>query len=54
MKRFAIWAIYLIGALSIVYIALYLYVTLTAPRLVPGKPIELYRDPSAPKYSALR
>ena len=53
MKRLAIWAVCLIGALSIAYIALSLYVMLTAPRLVPGKPIEIYRDPDAPKYSAL-
>jgi hypothetical protein len=53
MKRVAVWAIYIIGALSIAYVALHLYAMLTAPRIKPGDPIEIYRDPDAPKYSAL-
>jgi hypothetical protein len=51
MKRVAIWAVYTIGALSVAYIALYIYVRLTTPRLTPGDPIRIYRNPDAPEYS---
>ncbi len=42
---------YLIGALAVVWLLVYLYLMLTAPRLTPGDPIEIYRDPDAPSYS---
>jgi len=53
MKCLAVWTSCIIGALAIVYAALHLYAMLTAPRITPGDPIEIYRDPDAPKYSAL-
>lgn len=53
MKRIAVWAAYAIGALSIAYIALYIYAVATAPRLTPGEPIRIFRNPDAPSYSAL-
>jgi len=53
MKRIAIWAAYAIGAISVAYIALYIYAVMTAPRLEPGDPIRIFRKPDAPKYSAL-
>ena len=51
MKRVGIWTVYVIGALSIVYLALYAYAMLTRPQLVPGEPIQIFRKPDAPKYS---
>jgi hypothetical protein len=51
MKRLGIWTVYLIGALSIGYLALYAYATFTQPKLVPGEPIQIFRRPDAPKYS---
>lgn len=51
MKRLAIWLFYLVGALSVAYLLAYLYLALTAPRIAPGDPIEIYRDPDAPNYS---
>lgn len=53
MKRIATWALYAVGALSVAYIALYVYAMLTAPRLEPGDPIRIFRKPDAPSYSAL-
>ena len=51
MKRVGIWTVYVIGALSIVYLALYAYAMFTRPQLVPGEPIQIFRKPDAPKYS---
>lgn len=51
MKRLAIWLFYIVGALSAVYLLVYFYLMLTVPRLTPGDPIEIYRDPDAPSYS---
>ena len=51
MKRLGIWTVYLIGALSIGYLALYAYAMFTQPKLVPGEPIQIFRRPDAPKYS---
>jgi len=51
MKRVLAWLFYLIGALSVAYLLAYLYLALTAPRITPGDPIEIYRDPDAPNYS---
>jgi len=52
MKRLATWIAYTLGALSVAYLALYLYATLTAPRFEPGDPIRIFRNPDAPSYSA--
>jgi hypothetical protein len=51
MKRIAVWALYAVSALAILYLALHVYVAFTRPVLVPGKPIEIYRNPDAPSYS---
>ena len=52
MKRIALWVGYGIGALAIGYLALYAYVALTGHRLQPGEPIQIFRRPDAPNYSA--
>jgi hypothetical protein len=51
MKRVAVWAFYGIGAVAIVYLALYAYVMLTGREFVPGDPIHIFRKPDAPDYS---
>lgn len=51
MKRIFVWLFYLIGALSVVYLLAYVYLVLTGPRITPGDPIEIYRDPDALNYS---
>ena len=51
MKRVGIWTVYVIGALSIGYLALYAYAMFTRPQLVPGEPIQIFRKPDAPNYS---
>ena len=51
MKRAATWLIYLVGALSIGYLALYAYTMLTRHDPVPGEPIQIFRKPDAPDYS---
>jgi hypothetical protein len=48
MKRIGTWAIYLVGTLAILYLALYAYAALTRRELVPGTPIQIYRNPDAP------
>jgi hypothetical protein len=53
MKRIATWLIYATGALSVAYLLAYLYLILSAPRITPGDPIEIYRDPDAPSYSMI-
>src|SRR6202048_5412915 len=52
MKRAAEWALYVIGALAISYLALYLYAAFTQPNFQPGDPIHIFRKPDAPNYSA--
>jgi hypothetical protein len=52
MKRVAVWALYAIGALALLYLAFFAYVSLTATRLRPGEPIRIFRNPDAPDYSA--
>jgi hypothetical protein len=52
MRRAAEWALYLIGALAVSYLALYLYAALTQPNFQPGDPIHIFRKPDAPNYSA--
>jgi hypothetical protein len=51
MKRVAAWAFYAIGALAILYLALYAYASFTGRRFQPGDPIHIYRNPDAPDYS---
>ncbi len=51
MKRIAVWAFYAIGALSILYLALYVYAAFTGRHLQPGDPIHIFRKPDAPDYS---
>ena len=51
MKRIAIWAFYGIGALAILYLALFAYAAFTGRGPVPGDPIHLFRRPDAPSYS---
>jgi hypothetical protein len=43
MKRAATWAFYAIGALAIVYLALYAYVAVTGRSFEPGDPIHIFR-----------
>ena len=45
MKRIATWAFYGIGALAIIYLALYAYAAFTGRGLVPGDPIRIFRNP---------
>ncbi len=52
MKRIAVWAFYGVGALAILYLALYAYAAFTGRDLVPGDPIHIFRKPDAPNYSA--
>jgi hypothetical protein len=52
MKRFAVWAFYAVGALAVLYLALYAYAALTGRELKPGDPIHIFRKPDAPDYSA--
>jgi hypothetical protein len=52
MKRFAFWGFYAIGALAILYLALYAYTAFTRRGLEPGDPIHIFRKPDAPDYSA--
>ena len=43
MKRAASWIFYAIGALAIVYLALYVYVAVTGRSFEPGDPIHIFR-----------
>jgi bacteriorhodopsin len=51
MKRLAVWAFYGIGALAMVYLALYAYAAFSGRTLQPGDPIRIFRKPDAPSYS---
>jgi hypothetical protein len=51
MKRFAVWAFYAVGALAVLYLALYAYAAFTGRELRPGDPIHIFRKPDAPDYS---
>ena len=53
MKRAVEWALYAAGALAVGYIALYLYAIFTRPDIRPGEPIQIFRKPDAPDYSAI-
>jgi hypothetical protein len=52
MKRIAVLAFYAVGALAILYLALYAYAAFTGRGLQPGDPIHIFRKPDAPNYSA--
>jgi hypothetical protein len=51
MKRLAAFAFYAVGAVAIVYLALYAYSAFTGRQLQPGDPIHIFRKPDAPNYS---
>jgi len=51
MRRLAEWAFYAIGALAILYLALYAYASFTGRAFQPGDPIHIFRNPEAPDYS---
>ncbi len=51
MKRIAIIAFYGVGALAILYLALFAYASFTGNGLQPGDPIHIFRKPDAPSYS---
>jgi hypothetical protein len=51
MKRIGTWAIYIAGALSIAYLALYAYAMYRGNDFTPGDPIHIFRKPDAPSYS---
>jgi hypothetical protein len=51
MKRLAILVFYGVGALAIVYLALFAYAAFTGGDLRPGDPIHIFRRPDAPSYS---
>ena len=51
MKRLGVWAVYIVGALSIGYLALFAYTMLRKPDLTPGDPIKIFRKQDAPSYS---
>ena len=52
MKRIAVWIFYGIGALAVLYLALYAYAAFTGRGVEPGEPIHIFRRPDAPNYSA--
>lgn len=51
MKRIATIALYAIGTLAVLYIALYAYAMVRQRSLTPGEPIHIFRNPDAPDYS---
>ena len=51
MQRIAVWLFYAVGAVAILYLALYAYVAFTGRDLQPGDPIHIFRKPDAPSYS---
>jgi hypothetical protein len=51
MKRLAVFVFYGIGALAILYLALFAYATFTGRELQPGDTIHIFRKPDAPNYS---
>ena len=51
MKRVATIAFYIIGTLAILYLGLYAYAVFRGPRLHPGAPIRIFRNPDGPDYS---
>lgn len=51
MKRIGTWALYIVGTLAILYLALYAYAVFTRQEFVPGDPIHIFQSPDAPSYS---
>jgi len=51
MKRIGTIALYVVGTLAILYLALYAYAVFTRREFVPGDPIHIFRSPEAPSYS---
>jgi hypothetical protein len=51
MKRLAAFAFYAVGAIALLYLALYAYLAITGRQLQPGDPIHIFRKPDAPNYS---
>jgi hypothetical protein len=51
MKRFGTWALYVVGTLAILYLALYAYAIYRGRDFTPGDPIHIFRNPEAPDYS---
>jgi hypothetical protein len=51
MKKAGLWLIYILGTLSLGYLALYAYQRMTQPKLEPGEPIKIFRKHDAPSYS---
>jgi hypothetical protein len=51
MKRIGIWALYAVGTLAILYLALYAYAIYRGRDFSPGDPIHIFRNPEAPSYS---
>lgn len=51
MKRIATLALYAIGTLAVLYLALYAYAMVRQRSLSPGDPIHIFRNPDAPDYS---
>jgi hypothetical protein len=47
MKRIAVWVLYGIGALAILYLALFAYAAFTERTPDPGDPIHIFRKPDA-------
>ncbi len=51
LKRAATGLLYIVGAVSIGYLALYAYAVWRGERFTPGDPIKLFRKDDAPSYS---
>jgi len=51
MKRIGTWALYVVGTVAIVYLALFAYAMVTRREFTPGKPIQIFRNPDAPSLS---
>ena len=51
MQRVAAWLVYAVGAIVVLYLALYAYAAFTGRDLQPGDPIHIFRKPDAPSYS---
>jgi len=51
MQRIAAWIFYGIGALAVLYLALYAYAAFMGRDPRPGDPIHIFRKPDAPKFS---
>ncbi len=51
VKRAATWLIYIAGAISVAYLALYAYAVWRGNPFQPGDPIRIFRKDDAPSYS---